>query len=291
MDKKSAGSIISQMFLIIFIIFACIICLYPFIYVISVSISSPEHVVSQDVWLFPKGFSLDGYKLVFETKAFWVSYLNTIIYTVVGTFINVTLTTTVSYALSRKNFSLRKPIMMMIVFTMLFSGGLIPMFILVNNLGLYDTRWAMLLPNAVAAWNVIIATTFFRTLPVELEESANIDGANDLTIFFRIMLPLSMPIVAVLTLFYAVGHWNSYFNAMLYLPSTELQPLQLYLMKILVQLSDDIGSNVQTGISRTALVEQFRYATIVITILPIICVYPFLQRHFVKGVMIGSLKD
>lgn len=255
------------------------------------SISDPENVINQSVWLFPKGFSLEGFKLVFATGSFWTSYLNTIFYTIAGTAINVTLTVMVSYALSRKSFSLRKPIMMLIVFTMLFSGGLIPTFILVNNLGMYDTRWALLLPNAVAAWNVIIATTFFRTLPVELEESAKIDGANDLTILFRIMIPLSMPIIAVLTLFYAVGHWNSYFNAMLYLPSPDLQPLQLYLMKVLVQLSGDTAANMQTGLSRTALVEQFKYASIVVTVLPIVCVYPFLQKHFVKGVMIGSLKD
>jgi len=265
--------------------------LYPFLYVVSMSVSDVIHVVAKDVYFLPKGFSFDGYEMLVQNKTLWTSYGNTIYYTLVGTAINIVLTVSLAYPLSRSHFFARNPIMMFITFTMFFSGGMVPMFILVNNLGIYNTRWALLLPGAINTFNCIVARTFFQSLPEELAESARLEGANDIRILISIMLPLSMPIIAVLALYYAVSHWNTYFNALLYLPNTKLQPLQVFLMRILIQYSDDLGADMQTGLDRVSIVEKMRYCVIIVSILPIICVYPFLQKYFVKGVMIGALKS
>lgn len=277
-------SIISVMFLV------GLVTLYPLIYVFSMSISAQEYVLRQEVWFLPKGFSLASYKLVFENQQIWTAYRNTLWYTTVGTIVNVLLTLLGAYALSRRQFFVRRQLSFLITFTMFFTGGMIPLFILINNIGLYDTRWAMILPTAVGAWYLIIAQSFFASLPESLEESAKLDGANDFVVFLRIALPVSKPIIAVLILYYAVGHWNSYFNAMLYLPSVDLQPLQMYLMKILTQASTELAGNMSAGIERDNIVEQLKYATIIVAVLPVLCVYPFLQKYFVKGVMVGAVK-
>lgn len=291
MKSTTWGDRISYGFICAALAVALLITLYPFVYVLSMSISDPIHVMNNTVWLFPKGFSLDTYMKVFENGEIWVAYGNTLFYTVAGTAINVVMTFLAAYPLSRRTFSGRKAIMIGIVVTMFFSGGLVPSFILINELGLYNTRWALLLPGAVSAFNIIIARTFFQGIPESLFESAKIDGANDIGILFRIVLPLSKAVLAVLTLFYAVGHWNSYFNAMLYVSDVKLQPVSLYLMKILIQNQDPTMQDMRDALDRMLFSMQLKYTMIVITTLPIVCIYPFLQKYFVRGVMIGSLKE
>ena len=281
---------IGKVIMVIVLCLASLAALYPFLYVFSMAISSPEHVLRRDVYLYPRGIGLEGYRLVFSNANIWRSYANTIYYTLVGTAINVTLTVLAAYPLSRPRFVLRRPLSLMITFTMFFGGGMIPFFIVISRLGLYNTRWGVLLPFAVSAWNIIIARTFYESIPEALIESATIDGAGNMVTLVKIVLPLSGSILSVLALFYAVGHWNSYFWPLVLLNNPELQPLQIYLYKILVQLKQDTMAGAQIGISRTVAAEQFKYSSIIVSILPIIVVYPFLQKYFVKGVMIGSLK-
>ncbi|NGP46291.1 carbohydrate ABC transporter permease [Bacillaceae bacterium SIJ1] len=266
--------------------------LYPFLYVLFASVSDPSQFSQhRGFLLFPLGFSVEAYKMVFDNPMLLISYSNTLFYVIVGTVINMFLTAMAAYGLSRKKVMLAKPIMLMIVFTMFFSGGLIPTYLLIGDLGLLDTRWAMILPTAISAWNLIIMRTSFQGIPDSLEESARIDGANDFTIFFRIIIPLSLPVLAVITLFYAVGHWNQYFNAMIYLRDRELFPLQLILREILIENSTDgMMQGVVAG-DRFIIGETIKYATIIVATIPILFLYPFLQRFFVKGVLIGSLKE
>ena len=281
---------IGKVIMVIVLCLASLAALYPFLYVFSMAISSPEHVLRRDVYLYPRGIGLEGYRLVFSNANIWRSYANTIYYTLVGTSINVTLTVLAAYPLSRPRFVLRRPLSLMITFTMFFGGGMIPFFIVISRLGLYNTRWGVLLPFAVSAWNIIIARTFYESIPEALIESATIDGAGNMVTLVKIVLPLSGSILSVLALFYAVGHWNSYFWPLVLLNNPELQPLQIYLYKILVQLKQDTMAGAQIGISRTVAAEQFKYSSIIVSILPIIVVYPFLQKYFVKGVMIGAVK-
>lgn len=266
--------------------------LYPIIYVVSMSISSPDAVLGRQVFLYPIGFSLESYKMVFENADIWRSYGNTIFYTVAGTAINLALTLSCAYAASRPDFVLRKPLMVFITITMMFNGGLIPSFLLVSQLRLYNTIWAILLPGAVSAWNLIIARNFFiTTIPTALVESAKIDGAGEMTVFARIVLPLSGAIIAVMTLFYAVGHWNMWFKAMLYVSDLRLHPLQLFLRKILLLDSPEMLAGVEDAFERVAYATQLKYAVIVVTTLPILCVYPFMIKYFTKGVMLGAVKE
>lgn len=275
------------MFVILFIT------IYPFIYVVSMSISDPVAVISRKVWLWPVGFSTDAYRLVFQNDSVWRAYYNTFWYTIVGTLVNVTMTVLAAYPLSRKTFVGRKPIMGMIVITMFFSGGLIPTFILINQLGLYNTRWVMIFPSAVSAFLIIIARTFFQSIPQAYIEAAKLDGANDIGILWKIVLPLSRPILAVLALFYAVGHWNAFFTPLVYLPSPKLQPMSLFLTRVLIQDDQTIAGSggVVDTYARSMLAIQLPYALIVVVTVPIVLVYPFLQKHFAKGVMLGGLKD
>jgi putative aldouronate transport system permease protein len=274
-------------------LFVVIVTAYPFIYVLSMSISSPENVLTQSIWLLPKGFSLKSYQLAFSNPDIWQSYMNTIWYTVVGTTINIIMTVIAAYVLSRRRFFLKKQIMKAITVTMFFNGGLIPQFLLVRSLNLYNTRWAVILPTAVYAWYIIITRQYFYTIPESMHECATIDGAGDFRILARIYLPLCQPIIAVMGLFYAVSQWNNYFSAMLYLPDAKLQPLQLYLVKVLVQNSTDIMKNDpgMVGLDRTIYSMQLKYAVIIIVILPIICVYPSLQKYFIQGVTVGAVKE
>lgn len=267
--------------------------LYPAVYILSASFSNPLAVVSGKVWLWPVDVSLEGYKAVFNHKLIVSSFLNSVFYTVVGTFINVVLTLLAAYPLSRKDFMIRHWIMAMFVFTMMFSGGLIPSYMLIKQLGMLDTRWSLLIPGAITVWNVIVTRTYFQsTVPDELLEAAQMDGCSDFKFFKDIVVPVSGPIIAVITLMYAVGHWNQYFSALLYLKRQSLYPLQIVLRDILVQNNVDASSmmDVNEAAAKDALRELLKYSLIVVSTVPVLIIYPFIQKHFVKGMLVGSLK-
>jgi len=287
---KIADSLGDRIFSFVSLILVCfivIVTLYPFVYVFSSSISDPTAVFKNKIYLWPIGFSLKAYRTILSYPELRSGYVNTVLYTVAGTAINMLLTSLMAYPLSRRNLVFRKSFMIMITFTLVFSGGLIPTFLIVKSLGMVDTYWALLIPGAVSTWNVILMKTFFENLPKELEEAATIDGASSMHILFRIIVPLSAPAFATIALFYAVGHWNSYFPAMIYLQNEHLFPVQLFLRKIvLLGQTAEITERADTIL----MAESLKYATIMIVALPIILVYPFLQKYFVKGAMIGSLK-
>jgi putative aldouronate transport system permease protein len=290
--KKSMGERAFDVFNTMLMILLMIVTLYPFLHVFFASISDPTAVVQhRGLLLHPIGFTTGAYKLVFKNPMIPIGYRNTLIYVLVGTAINIFMTTLGAYGLSRKNVYFKNHIMFLITFTMFFSGGLIPTYLLVRDLGMTDTRWALLIPNAISAYNLIIMRTSFEGVPVSLEESAKLDGANDFTVLFRIILPLSMPVVAVMVLFYGVGHWNSWFNAMIYLRDRQLFPLQLVLREILISNSTDTMIAGSAGLDREPIGETVKYATIIVATVPILFIYPFLQKYFVKGVMIGAIKE
>ena len=290
--RLSTGDRVFRIFVHVTMVFVFIITLYPILYVLSMSLSAPKHVYQLDVYLFPKGFSLGSYRYLLNEGAIFQYYGNTIYYTFFGTIFSLVLTILGGYVVAQQKFSCRGPIMMFFMVTMFFSGGMIPSFLLVRNLGMYDSRLSMIIPGAVGTYYIVLARTFFMALPTSLIESAKIEGANDLQVLLRVALPLSLPIVSVLILYYAVGKWNSYFNALLYLPSKSKHPLQLYLVTLLVtdktDMANAMGSDEMNQRGMTML--QLRYSAIIVSILPIICVYPFLQKYFVKGVMIGAIK-
>ncbi len=271
---------------------AFIVTLYPFVFVLSMSISDPAAVARREVFLLPKGFSLAAYRTVLSDPTVIRSYYNTIWYTGVGTTLNLVFTVMAAYPLSKRNFSARGVLMFLFVFTMFFSGGLIPLFVLVVKLGLYATRWAIVIPTLIATFNLIICRTFFQTLPEDLFECARIEGAGEWRIVWKIVLPLSRPIIAVLILFYGIGHWNSFFPALLYLPEADLQPIQIYLRRVLIQASPEAVQQFETGESGRGVMAmvQIKFAVMIVAVLPILLLYPFLQKYFVKGVLIGALK-
>lgn len=276
----------------IFLGLLCITMLYPFWYVLVASVSSPRVVaVARGSLIWPEGFTFGAYKRVFENPIISISYMNTLIYVVGGTTINIILTSFAAYALSRNHLWGRFLIMRLIVFTMFFSGGLIPLYLLVKNIGLLNSRWALLLSHGIITFNFIIMRTGFATMPASLEESAKLDGANDFTILFRIYFPLALPVVAVMVLYYGVYHWNSWFWAMVYLRDRALYPLQLILREILIasDMSKMLGPS-DIGADEEPIGLTIQYATIIITMAPITFLYPFLQRYFVKGALIGSIK-
>ncbi|MCU6796724.1 MULTISPECIES: carbohydrate ABC transporter permease [Paenibacillus] len=267
--------------------------LYPLVFIVSASFSSPGAVIAGKVWLWPVDPTLDGYAAVFKHKLIWSSFRNSVIYTVVGTLINVSLTIMAAYPLARRDLYGKNVIMLLLVFTTMFSGGLIPNYLLVKDLNMLNTMWAMILPTAMGVFNVIIARTYFRTtIPDEVLEAAQLDGCNDFKFVWKIVIPLSGPIIAVITLYSAVGYWNQYFNALIYLKSPALFPLQLVLREILVQNEVDASmmSNLADEANREGLRTLLKYSLIVVSSLPLMIAYPFVQKHFVKGVMIGSLK-
>lgn len=290
--KKSIGERLFDGFNIVLLAAGSFLFLYPLWFVIVSSVSDAASIASGAISLWPRGFNLEAYERVFSDSRVWLTYRNTIFYVLAGTLINLVLTTLGAYPLSRRDLFGRNAIMLFIVFTMFFSGGLIPMYLNVRDLGLFDTRWALLLPGAISAYNLIVMRTFFQsTIPDGLIESAKIEGASEYRILWSIVLPLSMPVVAVMTLFYAVYHWNSWFDAMIYLQDRSLHPLQLLLREILVssQTNDmlgGVGSGDVVGVS-----ETIKYATTVIATLPILVIYPFLQKYFAKGVMLGGVKE
>ncbi len=267
--------------------------LYPLYFISIASISNPDLVNTGKVLLLPKDISFIGYERILNNTRLWLSYRNTILYTVLGTSINLSLTLPAAYALSRKNLDGRNILMALLVFTMLFGGGLIPTYLLVRSLNMVNTIWAMVIPNAVGVWNVIIARTFFQTtIPDELLDAAVVDGCSNTRFFIQIVLPLSKAIIGVLALFYGVGHWNSFFNALIYLRDFKLFPLQIVLRDILVsaQLQSDMMVDAETLAEQLRTADTIKYGVIIVSTLPILMFYPFIQRYFVKGVMIGSIK-
>jgi len=269
-----------------------LVTLYPFLYVLFASFSDPSELIGhRGPLLWPAGFSAESYKLVFQNPMITIGYLNTLIYVVVGTALNLILTSFAAYALSRRGVRFVGPIMFGIVFTMFFSGGLIPTYLNMKNLGLLDSRWVMILPSAISTWNLLVMRTSFAGIPLALEESARIDGANDFKILFRIFIPVSLPIMAVMTLFYGVAHWNSFMDAMIYIRDRDLYPLQLVLQEILITTSTDSMTAGVADVDKGLVQETIKYATIIVATVPILLLYPFLQRYFVKGVMLGSIKE
>lgn len=268
--------------------------LYILIFTVSASFSDPNAVYSGRVVLWPVDFTLQGYERVFQEKMLWIGYRNSLFYMVVGTFISTLLTITGAYALSRKDLPGRNIITGLLVFTMFFSGGIIPLYLIVRSLKLLDTMWALILPGAISMSNLIIARTFFATsIPTGLLDAARIDGCNNIRFFFRIALPLSKPIIAVIALYYAIGLWNDYFNAMIYIKTRTNYPLQLFLREILIssQTSSAMTGDVLEQELLAQLQEIIKYTLIVVGSLPLLIIYPFLQKYFVQGVMIGSLKE
>ena len=272
---------------------AVAVALYPFVYVLSVSISDAEEAFKGKVWIVPAGLSVKAYEIVLDNPGMWRSYYNTIWYVVVGTAVNITLTILAAYPLSRRELLGKNLFITMMVLTVYVSGGLIPFYRLVKEIGLFNTRWALVLPTAVSFLYIIILRTFFRSLPDELEDAAIVDGAGPATVLVRIALPLSKAALATLVLFYAVGHWQAFFNAILFITKQDLHPLQVYLRRVVIMndpaLIDSVDEWVR-HVNTSAIYEQLKYALIIVSILPIICLYPFLQKYFVKGAMIGALK-
>ncbi len=274
-----------------------VIVLYPLIYVVSASFSDPYKVSSGEMWLLPKGFTLEGYKRLFNYSEIWLSYLNTIYYTVVGTAFNLAVTLPCAYSLSRKDFQGKGLIMLIIVITMFFSGGLIPSYINIKNLKLLNTRLIIIIGGATSAYNIIVSRTFFSTtIPIELQEASKIDGCSNWKLFLKIVLPLSKPLIAVMALFFGVGHWNSYFGPMIYLRDRKLFPLQLILREILIQSKVSaemvaVDSDMALAVEELARIsEMIKYTSIIVATVPMLVLYVFLQKYFVKGVMIGAIK-
>lgn len=278
---------------IAFLIVILAITIYPLVFVLSASVTEPEHLLKGEIWLLPKGITFESYARVFKNKDILRGYWNTIKYTVVGTSLNLLMTIAAAYPLSRKDFYGRGFVTAMMVFTMFFSGGLIPRFLLVRDLGMYNTMWALILPGAVSVWNITIMRTFFQTsVPYEIQEAAMIDGCSNLGILTKVVLPLSMPIISVMIMFYSVGHWNAYFNALIYLTDRAMYPLQVILREILIQQNmGDMASFIDEGIIRQMmLAEGLKYAVVVVANLPVLMIYPLIQKHFAKGMMVGGLK-
>lgn len=292
--KKTSGKKVFGVINVFIMIFIMFISIYPILYVLFASLSDPAKLTAHTGFLWkPLGFTLKGYELVVKNPNITSGYLNTIFYVLVGTAVNLFMTSLGAYVLSRKDVLITNFMMFLITFTMFFSGGLIPSYLLMQKLNLINKRTAMIIPGAISTWNLIVMRTSFMSLPDSLEESARIDGANDFTILFRIVLPLSKAVLAVMTLFYAVGHWNAWFNAMVYLRERNMYPLQLILREILItndtstmQQATSGGDMLHEDIYRTLV----QYSTIIVATVPILCIYPFLQEYFVEGVMIGAIK-
>ncbi|CAM3275706.1 putative aldouronate transport system permease protein [Paenibacillus catalpae] len=279
---------------IVYVIAAIImvIVLYPLLFIVSASFSDPAKVLNGDVWLLPQGLNVEAYANILQNDKIWTGYGNSIMYTVIGTVINIIMTILAAYPLSRPDLPLRNGIMVMITMTMFFSGGLIPSYLLVKDLGMVDTMWALIVPGAIATYNLIVMRTYFQnSIPWELQEAAHMDGCSNWRLLVSIILPLSKPILAVMVLFYAVGHWNSFFNALIYIRDEGKYPLQLVLREILLisQSAQTDGGSV--GLEKQILLsESIKFAVIIVSSLPVLIMYPLVQRHFVKGVMIGSVK-
>lgn len=290
--KGSLGERIFDKFNIVLLTFIMIITLYPVIYVLFASLSDSNALLAHTGLLFkPLGLNVDAYQAVINNPNIVTGYCVTLFVVIVGTFLNVFVTAISAFVLTRKQFPLNKVLLVFIVFTMYFGGGMIPRYLFINDtLGMGNSIWALMLPGLISTYNLIIMRTNFQSIPDSLEESAKIDGANDITIFFKIILPLSKAIIAVMVLMYGVGHWNAWFDAMLFIRSRDLYPLQIILREILISNSTDSMIASGAGGDIEAIGESIKYATIVVSTVPILCVYPFVQKYFTKGVMIGAVK-
>ncbi|MBC8544222.1 carbohydrate ABC transporter permease [Bianquea renquensis] len=278
----------------LFLLLIFIIVGYPLLIVVSNSLSSPEAVTGGKVWLLPVDFSLEGYQAVFQDKSIVSGFRNSFFYMIVGTAINMVVTTLCAYPLSIKTLPGRRWFMLLFSFTMFFSGGMIPTYLLIYKLGMINTVWSMILPGAISVWNMILMRTYFmNSVPGDIREAAIIDGCSDFRYLVKILIPLSVPIMAVLVLYYAVGHWNSYFNALLYLRDTDLYPLQMVLRNILIMNNasmDMLASDPEAMSLRIKMIDLVKYSVIVVASLPLVILYPFIQKYFVQGIMVGSLK-
>lgn len=289
--KRGKPEIAFTIFNYIFFTLLCVIMVYPFWHVIMMSLSSVEATAKGGVFLWPQGFNLDTYAKVFNDPSIWTGYFTTIIVTLSGAFFGTLFTATTAYPLSKKNLPFSKVMLFLVVFTMLFSGGMIPGYLLMKNLGLIDNRLALVLPGLVSAYNVIIMKSFFQSLPESLEESAKIDGATEVTIFWKIILPLSKATVATIALFTAVGYWNDYFSTVLYINSKEKWALQAVLRYMLTNTNQAMqAAGVSVAAATNVTAATIKSASVVVATVPILCVYPFVQKYFVKGVMIGGVK-
>lgn len=288
---KSASSRLMNILVHVTMILAIILCILPVLHIASISVSSTTAINQGRVSLFPVEFTLDAYKSVFRSGKVPNGFYNSVIYMCLGTVINLVLTILTAYPLSKRKLPLRSFYTLLVTIPMFFSGGLIPNFLLINELGIYNKIWALVLPGAISTWNLIIMRTFFMNIPDTLEESAYLDGANDFQILFHIVLPLSLASIATIGMFYAVSHWNSWFNALIYLRDNSKYPLQLILREIVIQNSMS-AELAETYVEDTPTVtaESIKYATLFISILPMLIIYPFVQKYFVKGVMVGSIK-
>ena len=266
---------------------------YPLYFVVIASVSDPFLVSTGRIWAIPRGLTLEGYERIFTHEEILTGYRNSIMYAVVGTSVNLAVTLTAAYALSRPDLVGRNAITFVFAFTMFFSGGIIPLFLLVRGLGLYNTFWAMIFPTALSVWNMIIARTFFQsTIPKELLDSAKVDGCTDFRFFWSIVLPLSTAIIAVLLIFYAVAHWNAFFNALIFLRSRSRFPLQLVLRDILIQnqFTDEMMMDDESAEAQAIVAESIKYGVIIVASVPVMILYPFVQKHYVRGIMIGAIK-
>ncbi len=292
MIKRSIGERVFEILNNLFMVLIIVVMIYPLLNVIFSSFSNYYELMRfKGILLWPIGFNVESYKEVFKNPLLLSGFKNTFFVVGVGTSLNMFLTILGAYALSKSDLMFRKPIMLFIIFTMYFSGGMIPLYLVVKNLGLIDSLFAVILPNAITTYNMILLRNGFMNVPKSLEESAKIDGANEFTILFRIVVPLSMSTIAVIILYYAVAHWNSWFNASIYLRSQEKYPLQLILRMILMDGDTSSMTSNANAADRLAISETLKYTVITVTTVPILCVYPFLQRYFVTGVMTGSVKE
>ncbi len=290
--KQTAGEKLFNGFNIVFLGGLALLCLYPFLYTLSLSFSTAAEANREGFHFFPRAVSLASYQMVLSNPDILRGYVNTITRTLLGTALTLVATCVAAYPLARKNLPHRSAITFFIVFTMIFSGGLVPGYLLIKNLGLINSIWALIIPTLITAFNVIIMKNFFDAIPESLAESARIDGANEWSILFRIYIPLSKPVLATVALWTAVMHWNSWFDAMLYITDDRKQVLQTFLQRIVIESSTQM---MELGITNSSVTgfttETVKAATIILTILPIICIYPFLQKYFVKGVMMGGVKE
>ena len=293
--KKTASDWVFEAVVLLFVVIVVTVTLYPLIYIFSMAISDPIAAARGWVYLWPVGIDLAAIKKVLSDTSIWTYYYNTLWYTLVGTVLGVITTAMAAYPLSRKEFRYRSVYMKFILVTMFFGGGLIPTYIVVAKfLNLYNSRWSIILPGLTSAWYIIVARTYFESLPESIIESARIDGASEFRIFGQLVVPLSKPILGVLTLYYAVGYWNSYFSAMIYLSEKSLQPLALYIKSVVIQnsLESMAGVASATSMSTSAMLSalQVKYAVIVISVLPMLLIYPLISGNLEKGLMIGAVK-
>lgn len=264
--------------------------LYPFLNIVAQSFSSETNIIAGNVNLIPQGFNIDTYRVVMSDNTFWINYRNTVVYTVVGTLISLVLSTMLAYPLSKKRLRGRNFLVMFVVFTMFFNGGLIPNYVLISSLGFGNTIWAVVIPGAISVFNLLIMKTFFENIPDELEEAAVMDGSNTYGILLKIILPLSKPILATMMLFYAVTHWNSWFPAFLYFTDKDLFPVSMYLRNMIKGVEGTLSTGATSADNLNQISSNIKSVTMVLTVLPILCVYPYIQKFFVSGVMLGSVK-